>query len=194
MLFQFTHNNQGVTVKYTSIILSLIILLLVSLTTTFSQTLKIGYVNSSKILQEFPEAQDAQKRIDAFQLRIQDSLDIFQKQYQERMKEYQQKEGMMTDQAKKNAQQELVMLEQQFGEFRERKLSRDGELAIFTAKLLDPIKDKVLKIIAQVAKDEKLTFVFDKTEAIQILLYGESKYDYTNLIIDRLKRGKVSGN
>jgi Skp family chaperone for outer membrane proteins len=151
-------------------------------------------VNSSKILQEFPEAQDAQKKIDGFQQRIQDSLEIFNKDYQDRLKEYQQKEGMMTDVSKKAAQQDLIMLEQRYGDFRERKLSRDGELAQYTAKLLDPIKDKVLKIIAQVAKDEKLTFVFDKTEAIQILLYGDLKYDYTNLIIDRLKRGKVSGN
>ena len=159
-----------------------------------AQTLKIGYVNSSKILQEFSEAQDAQKKIDAFQQRIQDSVDIFQKDYQDRLKEYQQKEAMMTDQAKKTAQQDLILLEQRFGEFRDRKLSRDGELAQYTAKLLDPIKDKVLKIIGQVAKEEKLTFVFDKTEAIQILLYGDQKFDYTNLIIDRLKRGKVSGN
>ena len=181
--------------KYiTLILITVAVLFNLSGTTSSAQTLKIGYVNSSKILLEFSEAQDAQKKIDAFQAKIQDSLDIFQSDYQTRLKEYQQKESMMNDQAKKSAQQELILLEQRFGEFRERKLSRDGELAIYTAKLLDPIKDKVLKIIAQVAKDEKLTFVFDKTEAIQILLYGDQKYDYTNLIIDRLKRGKVSGN
>ena len=175
-------------------ICTIMLFVMLSATHASSQTLKIGYVNSSKILQEFSEAQEAQKKIDAFQQKIQDSLDIFQKNYQDRLKEYQQKEAMMTDQAKKSAQQELVLLEQRFGEFRDRKLSRDGELAQYTAKLLDPIKDKVLKIIAQIAKKEKLTFVFDKTEAIQILLYGDQKYDYTNLIIDQLKRGTVSGN
>jgi outer membrane protein len=160
----------------------------------FSQTLKIGYVNSSKILQEFSEAQDAQKKIDAFQQRIQDSIEVFGKEYQGKLKEYQQKEGLMTDQAKKAAQQELMLLEQNFKEFQDRKLSRDGELAQFTAKLLDPIKEKVLKIIAQIAKDEKITFMFDKTDAIQILLYGDLKYDYTYKVIDRLKRGKVTEN
>ena len=158
------------------------------------QTLKIGYVNSAKILQELPDAQDAQKKIDAFQQKIQDSIDVFNKQYQSKLKEYQQKEGLMTDQAKKSAQQELVLLEQHFNEFRDRKLSRDGELAQITARLLDPIKEKVLKVIAEFAKEKKITFVFDKTDAIQILLYGDVKYDYTNLVIDRLKRGKVEEN
>lgn len=179
--------------KHNIFFLSISIWIILS-TIAFSQTLKIGYVNSAKILMEFPEAQDAQKKIDAFQLRIQDSLDIFNKEYQNKLREYQQKEGMMNEQAKKSAQQEIILLEQQYNDFRDRKLSREGELAQLSAKLLDPIKEKVLKIIGQVAKEEKLTFVFDKTEAIQILLYGEAKYDYTNLIIDRLKRGKVSGD
>jgi outer membrane protein len=151
--------------------------------------LKIGYVNSAKILQEYPEAQEAQKKIDAYQQKIQDSLDIFNKTYQDKLKDYQQKESMMTDQSKKAAQQDLVLLEQQFNDYRDRKLSRDGELAQYSAKLLDPIKEKVLGIIGKVAKKQKLSFVFDKTDAIQILLYGESKYDYTNLVIDQLKRG-----
>lgn len=152
--------------------------------------MKIGYVNSAKIMQEFSEAKDAQKQIDAFQMKIQDSLDIFNKEYQDKLKDYQTKESMLNDAAKKEKQQDLIMLEQRYNEFRDRKLGRDGELAIVTQRLLDPIKEKVLKSIASLAKDEKLTFVFDKNEAIQILLYGDVKFDYTNLVLDRLTRGK----
>jgi len=155
-----------------------------------AQTMKIGYVNSAKIMQEFSEAKDAQKQIDAFQMRIQDSLDIFNKEYQDKLKDYQAKESMLNDAAKKEKQQDLIMLEQRYNEFRDRKLGRDGELAAVTQRLLDPIKEKVLKAIASLAKDEKLTFVFDKNEAIQILLYGDVKFDYTNLVLDRLTRGK----
>ena len=191
----FHHNYCEVNVKQITLGIFFTLLLFVLMgSSSFSQTLKIGYVNSSKILQEFSEAQEAQKKIDAFQQKIQDSIEVFSKQYQGKLKEYQQKEGLMTDQAKKAAQQELVLLEQTFNDFRERKLSRDGELARITAKLLDPVKDKVLKIIAQIAKDEKITFIFDKTDAIQILLYGDLKYDYTYKVIDRLKRGKVNEN
>jgi len=170
-------------------------IILVCVVTLFSagilsaQQVKIGYVNSAKIMQEFRDAKDAQRQIDAFQQKIQDSVDIFNRTYQDKMNDYRAKESMLNDQAKKDKQQELVMLEQQYNEFRERKLGRDGELANLTQKLLDPIKDKVLKVIAQVAKEEKITFVFDKNEAIQILLYGDEKYDYTNFVLDRLTRG-----
>jgi Skp family chaperone for outer membrane proteins len=41
-----------------------------------------------------------------------------------------------------------------------------------------------------VAKDEKYSFVFDKTEQVQILVYGDPAHDLTFKVIDKLKRGK----
>ena len=40
------------------------------------------------------------------------------------------------------------------------------------------------------AKDEKLQFIFDRNDQIMVLLYGDPKYDYTNLVLDKLKRGQ----
>jgi outer membrane protein len=155
---------------------------------SFAQPLKIGFVNSSKILEEYPEAQDAKRKLEAFGKQIQDSLETMSSAYQAKLQEYQQKVSLMTEQAKQAAQQELLAMEQRAMEFRERKLGRDGEFSRYQDKLLDPIYDKVKKVIEEIAREEKLTFVFDKTETIQVLLYGDSKYDYTFIVIDRLKR------
>jgi outer membrane protein len=67
---------------------------------------------------------------------------------------------------------------------------KDKELADRREQILTPLKDKVLKAIERVAKDEKYTFVFDQTEQVQILLYGDPNHDLTFKVIDRLKRGK----
>jgi Skp family chaperone for outer membrane proteins len=48
-----------------------------------------------------------------------------------------------------------------------------------------------MKVIEAVAKEQKLQFVFDRNEQILVLLYGEAKFDFTNLVIDRLKRGET---
>lgn len=171
-------------------ILFFCIFVMASAVHAFSQALKLGYVDSQVIIQQYPEAQDAQKKLDAFQTRIQDSLQILNKQYQEKINDYQQKETLMSEQAKKAAQQELALLEKKFLEARERKLGRDGELTQMSEKLLKPIREKIIRVIQQVAKEEKLSFVFDKTEAVQIILYGDSAFDYTFKVIDKLKRGK----
>jgi outer membrane protein len=156
----------------------------------FAQQQKIGYVNSSKIFQELPAAQDAQRRIDALGKPIQDSLETMQRELQARYEDYQKREAMLNEAAKKAEQQKLIDLERRMNEYRQLKLGNDGELARETEKLLAPLRDRIRSAITTVAKEEKYSFVFDKTESIQILLYGDPAHDITFKVIDRLKRGK----
>ena len=155
-----------------------------------AQTQKIGYVNSTKIFQELPAAQEAQKRIDAFSRPLQDSLEAMQKDLQARYEDYQKKEALMNETSKKTQQQLLVDMERRYNEFRLEKFGNDGELAKQTEKIITPIREKIKQAIASVAREEKYNFVFDKTEQIQILLYGDPTADITFKVIDKLKRGK----
>jgi outer membrane protein len=155
-----------------------------------AQTPKIGFVNSGKIFQELPEAQEAQKRIDAMTKPIQDAIEEKEKELQTKIDDYKKKESMMNDAAKKTAQDEILDLEQKYRTFRAEKLGNDGELAKETDRVLAPLKAKILAGIERIAKEEKYTFVFDKTEQVNILLYGDPSHDLTFKVIDRLKRGK----
>lgn len=155
-----------------------------------AQSQKIGYVISSKIFQELPEAQEAQRKIDAITKPLTDSLESMQRQLQARYEEYQSKEAMLNDAAKKAAQQEIVALEQRMNEFRLQKFGTDGELAREQEKIISPIRDKIKKVIETTAREEKYSFVFDKNEQLQILIYGDTSHDLTYKVLDRLKRGK----
>jgi outer membrane protein len=169
---------------------SLLFVFIVCATLANAQTIKIGYVNSAKILQEYPEAQDAQKKIDAKGQAWQAQLEGMSKDLQAKYEAFQKKQATLTDQAKRDQQQELVELEQKGVQFRTEKFGNSGDLAQLTDSLLTPVKKKVMKVIESVAKEQKLQFVFDRNEQILVLLYGEPKFDFTNLVIDRLKRGE----
>ncbi len=157
-----------------------------------AQGLKIGFVNSSKILQEFSEAQEANKKLDAMAQTWQLELDRMSKEFEARFQDYQRKEALMPEAEKRAAREELALMEQKGLAYRQQKFGTTGDLAVMTDSLLSPIKKKVLKVIEQAAKDEKLQFIFDRNDQITVLLYGEQKYDYTNYIIDKLKRGATS--
>ena len=150
---------------------------------------KIGFVNSSKILQEYPEAQEANKKLDEIGKTWQAELDRMSKEFEDKLQDYKKKEALMPEPEKRSAQDELALLEQKGVAFRQQKFGSGGDLAGATDSLLGPIKKKVLKVIEQAAKDEKLQFIFDRNDQITVLLYGEPKFDYTNYIIDKLKRG-----
>lgn len=176
--------------KQHAAILSLFLLLLAAPSAGVrAQGLKIGYVNSAKVLQEFPEAMEAQQKLDAMGKGWQGQLEQMDKEFQSKYAEFQKKEALLNDQEKRTQRDDLLQLQQKGLQFRQEKFGNEGELAIATDSLLRPIKQKVMRVIEAVAKDQKLNFMFDRNEQILVLLYGEAKYDYTNLVIDRLKRG-----
>lgn len=167
-----------------------IVAILVAPLAMVAQTQRIGFVNSAKIFQELPDAQAAQRRIDAISKPIQDSLEGMQAQLQKDYEEYQKKESLYNDASKKAEQQKLLEAERRMQQYRVEKLGQEGELAKQTEKLLTPIRDKIKAAIAAVAKEEKYNFIFDRTESVQILLYGDPAHDVTFKVIDKLKRGK----
>ena len=169
--------------------LTILFLLTVTLALAAHAQVKIGYVNSAKVLQEFPEAQDAQHKLDAMGKTWQGELEKMEKELQVKYDDYQKKEPLLKDDEKRAQRDDLMALQQKGIQFRQMKFGNDGELAIATDSLLRPIKQKVMKIIEQVAKSEKIQFMFDRNDQILVLLYGEAKFDYTNLVIDKLKRG-----
>jgi outer membrane protein len=177
-------------VKRTLILLTLITLLTLGAgRIALAQATKIGFVNSSKILQEYPEAQDANKKLDALGRTWQAELERMSKELQAKYDEFQKKEALLNETEKRAQREDLVALEQRGIQYRQQKFGNDGELALATDSILTPIKQKVIRVIEKLAKEEKLQFVFDRNDQILVLLYGEAKFDYTNLVIDRLKRG-----
>ena len=150
---------------------------------------RIAFVNSSKIFQELPQAQDAQKRIDGIGKPMQDSLEAMKKDLQDKYAEYQKKESLYNDATKKTEQQKLLEQNQAVQEYQVTRFGQDGILAHQSESIINPIREKIKAAISAVAKELKYNFVFDKTDQIQILLYGDPKDDITFKVIDRLRRG-----
>jgi len=155
-----------------------------------SQVLKLGYVDSQVIIQQFPEAVEAQKKIQSSLQSWQEQIDTMAKAYQTQLEDYDKKKAMLNDQAKLIEEQKLLAEQQKIIDFRNKKLGQGGELQQLQDKIMSPVKDKILKAIESVAKEEKMSFVFDKGAEVPVLLYGDRAFDVTFKVLDRLKRGK----
>jgi outer membrane protein len=151
---------------------------------------KSGFVNSQTILNELPEAQEAQKKLNGLIQSAQDTLEKMQKDFQGQYEDYQKKQAMMTDVSKKEQEQKLVELDQQIKQFQQVKFSQTGEIAQQREKIFAPVREKIVKAIQSVAKEEKMVFVFDKAPEGSMVLYAEPTLDLTYKVLDRMKRGK----
>ncbi|MFN3872989.1 MAG: OmpH family outer membrane protein [Ignavibacterium sp.] len=159
-------------------------------TSLFAQSpLKIGYVDSEVILTQFSEAIKAQGDLDALTNKWSAQLDSMTQAYQKAIQDYQKQAETMPNDKKLEAQQKIVKMEQEILEFRKQKFQQGtGEIYAKQEEFFAPVKKKIYDAIQKVAKEEGMSFVFDKSGDI-LLLYADSAFDITFKVLDTLKRG-----
>ncbi len=166
------------------------LLLLIAVTVSAQTSIKVGYVDSGVILNQYPPAVKAQSDLDALVQRWNKTIDSLTVNLQTAYQEYQQQLETMTQEARSTREQEIVVMQQQLDQFRQQKFGQqNGELYRKQEEFLGPIKERVFDAIDKVAKEESMNFVFDKAGDV-VLLYADEEYDITYKVLDRLKRGK----
>lgn len=150
-----------------------------------TQTQRLAFVDSEKILGQLQEAQDAKAAVDDAVNQWQDELNKMGKDLDSSLQDYQNKVALYSPQKKEEEQKRLSDMQQKI---RDLQLKRQQDAAQLRDTKFQPIRNKVLKAIESVAKEEGFTFVFDKLNET-VLLYADVKYDLTWKVIDRLKRG-----
>lgn len=148
--------------------------------------MKIGHISSEAIMKQLPDAQDAQKQLDALTAQWQDELNKMQDDWKKKFEEYDKKKLIMTDQRRADAEKELRELDQKMADFRNQKFGPNGELFAKQNELMKPVQDRIFKAIQEVAVEEGFDYIFDKSGQI-LLMYANPKYDLTEKVLDKLK-------
>jgi len=160
--------------------------LLIIISSNSLAQLKIGYVDSETIMQKLPEAQDAQQRLDDLVNSWRTELIKMQSDLKNKQADFEKKKLIMSEKTKTENEDELGKLERLIDLYRDKKFGARGELFQKQNELIKPIQNKLFTAIKEVAEDENLDFVFDRTSDIT-LLYAKEKYDITNLVLQKLK-------
>lgn len=168
------------------VVIALVAALVICVGIASAQTTKAAFVDSEKILGELPEAQKASADLNALGKTWQDSVANMNTDFQKQVEDFQKQEAVMAPAKKDSEQKRLADLQQKLRDFYNQKLDpRAGEIVQEREKRLAPIREKVLRAIEVVAKEDGFTFVFDRAS----VLYADAKVDLTYRVIDRLKRG-----
>jgi outer membrane protein len=167
------------------IILSVFLFVFIFAGLSYGQ-LKIGYVDSKTILSKLPDAQDARQKLDAIIKDWQNELRKLEDQKKTKQDDYDKRKLLMTEQTRKDLEDDIKKADQLITDYRDKKFGANGELFKQQEDLMKPVQNKVFTAIQDVAKDESLDFVFDRSNAV-VLLFAKEKYDITPLVMDKLK-------
>jgi outer membrane protein len=152
---------------------------------SYGQT-KIGYVDSDAIMDKLPDAQDAKQKLDVFVQEWQAELNKIENTWKTKYDDYEKRKLIMTDQSRAELEAELVKLEKQISDYREKKFGTSGEMFQKQDELMKPVQNKVFSAIKEVAQEEDYDYVFDRSGDI-LLLYAKDKYDITVKVLNKLK-------
>jgi outer membrane protein len=137
-------------------------------------------------MDNYPDAQDARKKLDGMIQDWQGELTKLENNWKAKYDDYEKRKLIMSDQTRAETEKELIQLEQEIADYREKKFGTNGELFQKQDEIMKPVQNKVFTAIEDIAKEEDFDFIFDRSGDV-MLLFAKDEYDVTALVLEKLK-------
>jgi outer membrane protein len=165
--------------------LGILLFLLVCGFCTAVQAQKLGYVDTKFILGQMEDYQSVQAEIDGLSQKWQKELEEMYATIEKMYDDYRAEEVLLTDDIKKQRQEDIFEQERKAKEYKKQKFGYDGELYKVQDEKVKPIQDKVFDAVEAMAKERRLDIIFDKS-ANAGMLYTNSAFDRTDDVMVKL--------
>ncbi|MFY0674741.1 MAG: OmpH family outer membrane protein [Bacteroidia bacterium] len=151
----------------------------------YSSAQKFAYVDSEYILEQMPEYRAAQQKLNDMAKEWETQINTYKKDIDKMFRDYRAERLILSDAVKKEREEAIFAKEKELDDYKRAKFGASGELDKKRQELLKPIQDKVFDAIQELAKDNALDFVFDKSGSTT-MLFTNSKYDRSDEVLDYL--------
>lgn len=147
---------------------------------------KIGWVDTQEIMSKLPEAVEAQQKLDALVSKWEGDINKLQSQLQLETNDYQKRRLILPEQARIQEEQKLSDLQKQIMDLRNQRFGQNGDLYKQQKAIMQPVQEKILNAIDEVAKEGHYDYILDKSGQI-LMMYANDKYDVTQEVLDKLQ-------
>ncbi len=161
---------------------TLLAVVLLTSANTFAQTLKLGHIDSSKLLAIMPERDAAQKQIETQAKEFESQMKSMQAEYEKLYQAYIAERETLSEALRADKETEIQSLQgrmQQYDQF--------AQAGIKKAKqdLLKPIFDRASKAIKDVGDENGFTYILDLSTGV-VLHFSSTSTDIMPLVKAKL--------
>ena len=153
--------------------------------TGFAQQ-KIGWIDTQEIMKNLPEAVEAQGKLNSLVAQWQAEISKMQGDFQQEADDYQRRRLILPEQARIQEEQKLSDMQKKIMDLRNQRFGPNGDLSQQQNAIMQPVQEKIMKAIQDVAKEGDYDYIFDKSGQV-LLMYSNPKYDLTQQVLDKLK-------
>lgn len=147
-----------------------------------SAQVKLGHIETQKLIQAMPEMTAAQKTLQDKQAEIEKELTNMQEQFRTKLTDYNNTAKTMSDVIRASKEQELQELQQRIQSFQQ--IAMDN-LEKTQKDLMEPIMNKALNAIKEVGKENGFAYIYDMSAGV-ILFAAENTEDVLPLVKKKL--------
>lgn len=142
---------------------------------------KLGYIDSTRIIEETPGAQEAQDTFDREMARWRSEVQVLADSLQQMIAAYEQQQIMLSPEKREERQQEIL---QKRLEYNQRLEDLQQAAARRQQELVQPIYDRISSVLSVIREEQSYTMIFDV--AAGALIAADTTLDLTQLVIERL--------
>ena len=128
-----------------------------------SAQVKLGHIETQKLIQAMPEWTAAQKTFEEEQKKVNTELNSLREQFQTKLAEYSEKMKTYSEAMRATTEEELQGLQQRIQRFQETAMA---QLEKTQNDLMQPVMEKALNAIKEVGKENGFTYIFDMNAGI----------------------------
>ena len=149
--------------------------------------IKIGFVNSQKILAEAPGVQQVQQTLQAEMTRLRAPLDSMEQRLNAANTAFQQQQATLTPQAREQRQSEL---QQQFAAYQARGQQLQEQAQQRQQQLVQPIMNQINTAIEALRREGAFSMIVDSSQGGIVTV--DPALDLTDRVLQRLRGGAAA--
>ncbi|MGH7480634.1 MAG: OmpH family outer membrane protein [Longimicrobiales bacterium] len=144
----------------------------------------IAFINSQRIIEQAPGAQEARETLEAEMQQYRTELQQLEQELQAKIQDYQQQVGTMTEEARAAREQEIREQRQQL---QQRATELDQQAAQRQQQLVEPIMQQIEDVIEALRVERNYAMIFDSAPGTS-LIAADPSLDITDDVIQRLRQ------
>ena len=164
---------------------ALLILVSSLLLSVGSYAQKFAYVDTDYILNNIPEFNQAQDKLDEISKQWQAEIEGIYAEVDKMYRDYQTQEVLLTDEMKKKREEAIIAKEKSAKDLQKKRFGPEGDLYGKRQELIQPIQDKVYDAIQQLAANSKYAVIFDSSSDL-IMLYSSPNLDKSDKVLENM--------
>lgn len=169
--------------------LCLLTLILIGILGLGAQNVKLGYVNTDRVLIDSNEAAEISRLFQLDRQNWSNQIRTLDDEIKQMERDFEIRRLSVSEATKRDLQTQIDTKKTEAGRLLEEYFGENGKAEVRYRELIDPLTKKIHDIITKIAKDENYTMILDVS--MGVVLYATPSIDITEQVLQELNKDTI---